>query len=90
MNKEELGESAKPVLIVGIISGITSFPVKESHLQLITSGDLRYDNTSLFRPLPFGKYQYLIGTICFNALPGGYAYTIAINLSRYPCKYLIL
>ena len=90
MNKEKFGKSTKHELIVTILSDVAGFPVKESHLQFITSCDLRYGNTSLLGPLAFGKYQNLISTICFNALPGGYANTIAIKLSRYSRKYLIL
>ena len=80
MNQEEFGESTKHELIIIIISGVTSFPIKESYLQFITSSNLCYGNTSLLGPLAFGKYQYLVGAIRFNTLPGGNAYTISINL----------
>jgi hypothetical protein len=90
MNQKEFCKSTKHELIVAILSDVASFPVKESYLKFITSSDLRYGNTSLLGPLAFGKYQYLIGAISFNALPGGNAYTITINLSRYSRKYLIL
>ena len=90
MNQKEFCKSTKHELIVTILSAFASFPIKESHLQFITSCDLRYGYTSLLGPLAFGKYQNLISTICFNALPGGNTDTIAINLSRYSRKYLIL
>ena len=90
MCQKKLCKAPKHILIVIVVSDFTSFPIKESHLQFITSSHLRQGDTFLLRPLAFRKHQRLISTIRFHTLSCGNAIIIRISLGFDTLQYLLL